>query len=78
MYDHEGESNDQLDDADLLTREQEQRADFRRREQAEPQFRHTTYGIVRGSPALIASWERWWKTNLDARLRGLMTRVLGR
>ena len=76
MYDDD--SNDQLDDAALLSREQDQRAHFRRLEQAEPHFRDTTYGIVQGSPALIESWERWWKTNLDARLRGIMRRVLGR
>lgn len=71
-------SNDSLDDADLLARESEQRSDFRRLEQAEPRFRYTTYGIIRASPALIASWERWWKTNLAARMRGIITRTLGR
>ena len=70
--------NDLLDDADLLSRERDQRDDFKRLEREEPRFRDTTYGVVRGSPALIESWERWWKTNLAARVRGLLTRTLGR
>lgn len=78
MHDDHPGPNDFLDDADLLSREKHQRADFRRLEQEEPHFRDTTYGLVRGSPALIESWERWWKTNLAARMRGLMTRTLGR
>lgn len=78
MYDDHADPNEFLDDTDLLSREQHQRADFRRLEQEEPHFRDTTYGVVRGSPALIESWERWWKTNLAARMRGLMTRALGR
>ena len=78
MYDDDEQSNDHLDDAGLLSRENDQRADFRRLEQSEPHFRDTTYGIVQGSPALIESWQRWWKTHLDARLRGIMTRTLGR
>ena len=78
VYDDHNQSNDQLDDAELLSRERDQRDDFRRLEQEEPHFRDTTYGIVRGSSALIESWERWWRTNQDARLRGIMRRVLGR
>ena len=78
MYTNDGESNDQLDDTQLLAREQDERDDFRKRQQEEPRFETTTYGVVRGSPALIASWERWWNTNLAARMRGILTRTIGR
>lgn len=72
------DTNDQLDDAELLAREQDDRDDFQRRRQEEPRFDTTTYGVVRGSPGLVASWERWWKTNLAARMRGILTRTVGR
>ena len=78
MHTNDGQSNDQLDDRQLLAREQDERDDFRRLEQREPHFRDTTYGVVRASPALVASWERWSKTNLAARMRGILTRTLGR
>lgn len=71
-------TNDELDDTELLAREQDDRDDFRRRQEEEPRFDTATYGVVRGSPSLIASWERWWKTNLAARMRGIMTRTIGR
>lgn len=78
MRGNDGESSDDLDDTELLERERDDREDFRRREEAEPRFRETTYGVIRGSPGLVASWERWWKTNLAARMRGILTRRLGR
>jgi hypothetical protein len=78
MYNDDEQGSDHLDDTQLLAREQDERADFRRLEQEEPHFRDTTYGVVHGSPALIESWERWWRTNLAARMRGIMTRALGR
>lgn len=78
MQKHDDRSADQLDDTELLAQEQEHREDFRRHEAAEPQETGTTYGLVRGSPALLASWERWWKTNLAARMRGILTRTIGR
>lgn len=71
------DSTDHLDDAELLARESTDRDEFKRLEQAEPQFRDTTYGQVRGSSALVLSWERWWSTNAAARLRGLLTRTIG-
>lgn len=78
MRSHDGNSSDDLDDTELLARERDDRADFRRWEEAEPHYRDTTYGVIHGSPGLIASWERWWKTNLAARMRGILTRTLGR
>ena len=78
MQRYDDRSTDQLDDRELLAREQAHREDFRRQEAAEPQPRGTTYGPMRGSPALLASWERWWKTNLAARMRGILTRTMGR
>lgn len=78
MHSHDDESNDQLDDTQLLAREQDERDDFRRRQREEPRFNTATYGVVGGSPTLVASWERWWKTNLAARMRGILTRTIGR
>jgi hypothetical protein len=71
-------STDHLDDTELLAQEQEDRDDFRRRAAVEPQDHGTTDGVARGSPALVAAWERWWRTNLAARMRGILTRTLGR
>lgn len=67
-------STDDLDDTALLAQEAKEHAEFTRMEQAEPRFRDTTYGLVRGSTALVLSWERWWRTNTAARLRGLLGR----
>ena len=78
MQTHDGRPTDELDDKELLAQEQEHREDFRRQEAAEPQQRGTTYGVVRGSPALLAAWERWWQTNLAARMRGILSRTIGR
>lgn len=78
MRTDDGRPTDELNDRELLAQEQEDREDFRRREAAEPQRRGTTYGVMRGSPALLASWERWWQTNLAARMRGILSRTLGR
>lgn len=71
-------ATDHLDDAELLAREIQQRDEFKHLEEQEPQLRDTTYGVLRGSVALVTSWERWWRTNAAARMRGLLTRRLGR
>lgn len=78
MRAYELDSNDDLDDRQLLERELEQRDALRQLEREDPRTRDTTYGAVRGSPELVESWERWWKTNLAARVRGLLTRTIGR
>lgn len=71
-------STDHLDDAELLARESLDLEEYHRLEREEPQHRDTTYGVIRGSRALIDAWERWWHTNLAARMRGILTRTLGR
>ena len=68
------DSTDQLDDTQLLHAEQEQRDDYTRLQRQEPHLRDTTYGLFKGSAALVASWERWSITNLAARMRGILGR----
>jgi hypothetical protein len=74
---HDG-STDHLDDGELLDRETHDRDEFKRLEAEEPQLRSTTYGPSRASTALVKAWERWWHTNAAARMRGLVSRTLGR
>lgn len=78
MRSDDRDSNDDLSDAQLLERERAQREAFREVERDDPRTRDKIYGDVRGSPALVESWERWWKTNLAARMRGILTRTTGR
>jgi hypothetical protein len=78
MHTADNDATNHLDDTQLLAVEVRQRDEFKRLEEREPQFRDTTYGVVRGSPALLESWQRWWNTNLAARGRGLLNRTLGR
>lgn len=75
---HDDVPTDSLNDAELLARETSELDDFKRLERMEPRFRDTTYGVVRGSAALVTSWERWWATNLAARMRGILTRTFSR
>jgi hypothetical protein len=72
------DSTDQLDDAQLMTRELRQHDEFERIGRADPRFRDTTYGRVHGSVKLVEAWNRWWKTNVAARARGLVSRGSGR
>lgn len=78
MYTQDYSPSDDLDDTQLLARELMERDEFKRLEEEEPRFRDTTYGLLHGSAALVASWERWWLTNVAARMRGLLTRSIGR
>ena len=70
--------SDELDDAQLLERERSDRAEFRRLQAEQPRFRDTTFGVVRGSALLVSAWERWWDTNLAARMRGILGRTIER
>lgn len=65
-------SNEALSDKDLLDREADQRDEFLRLERCEP--RETTYESLIGSRALMHAWDRWMRTSLTARLRGLLPR----
>ena len=78
MPHHTDDSSEDLTDRELLDRERNEHDDFRRQESEQPRFRDTTFGVVRGSPRLIAAWERWWKTNLAARMRGILGRSIDR
>jgi hypothetical protein len=72
MTDEMNKSNDSLSDAELLNREAEQRDEFLRLEESEPQLRDTTYRMVVGSRPLIHAWDRWTRTSIAVRLRGLL------
>ena len=74
MNHHDDHLTDHLDDTQLLAAEQVHRDDYARQRRQEPCVRDTTYGLIQGSAALVASWERWWATNLAARMRGLLGR----
>ena len=78
MPHHTDDSSEDLTDRELLDRERNEHDDFRRQEAEQPRFRDTTFGVVRGSPRLIAAWERWSKTNLAARMRGILGRSIDR
>ena len=68
------DSTDHLDDTQLLDMEQSHRDDYTRLQREQPHLRDTTYGMMKGSAALVAAWERWWTTNLAARMRGILGR----
>ena len=72
MHQSDDRPTDQLDDAQLLVAEQSLRDAYDRLRRQESH--DTTYRSKKGSPALITAWERWWKTNLAARLRGILSR----
>ena len=67
--------DDKLDDEELLDRESDEREDFMRIEGTEPQSPGTTYRVLSGSRALIDAWEKWMRTSVSARLRGLLPRA---
>ena len=66
--------NGELDDSDLLEREAANRHDFLRLAKHEPHLRDTVYRALNASPALMHAWERWSKTSIVVRLRGLLPR----
>lgn len=68
------DSTDHLDDTELLHMEQSHRDDYARLQRREPHLRDTSYGLISGSAALVASWERWCTTHLAARMRGILAR----
>ncbi len=70
----DGNANDELSDDALVEREESERREFLRLEQREPHLRDTNYRELTGSKALLHAWERWGRTNIDLRLRGLLAR----
>jgi hypothetical protein len=70
----DGNANDELTDDALVQREDSERREYMRLEQREPHLRDTTYRELTGSKGLLRAWERWSRTNVAMRLRGLLSR----
>jgi len=70
----DGNSNQELTDDALLQREESERREYIRLEGREPHLRDTRYRELTGSKQLLHAWERWSRTNLMVRLRGLLSR----
>jgi hypothetical protein len=70
----DGNANDELTDDALVQREESERREYMRLEQREPHLRDTNYRELTGSKALLRAWERWSRTNIAMRLRGLLSR----
>ena len=70
----DGNSNDELSDDALLQREESERREYVRLGDREPHLRDTNYRSLKASKALMHAWERWSRTNLAIRLRGLLSR----
>jgi hypothetical protein len=66
--------NDELTDDALVEREQSERREYMRLERREPHLRDTNYRELTASKALLHAWERWSRTIIAIRLRGLFTR----
>jgi hypothetical protein len=69
-----GNDNAELSDDALVDREQSERREYMRLEQREPHLKDTTYRELTGSKALLHAWERWSRTSIALRLRGLLAR----
>jgi hypothetical protein len=70
----DGNANDDLTDDALVQREDAQRREYMRLEKREPHLREKSYHELTGSKALLRAWERWSRTNIAMRLRGLLSR----
>ena len=67
-------ANEELPDDALLHREESERREYMRLEDKEPHLRDTNYQELKASPPLLHAWDRWWKTKILARARGLLPR----
>ena len=72
---YDGNSNEELSDDALLQREASDRREYDRLQEREPHLRDTNYRELTGSKPLLHAWERWSRTNLMVRLRGLISRL---
>jgi hypothetical protein len=70
----DGNQNDELTDDALVQREASDRREYMRLEEREPHLRDTNYRELTGSKPLLHAWERWSRTNIAMRLRGLLSR----
>ena len=71
---YDGNSNEELTDDALLQREESERREYNRLAKREPHLRDTNYRVLAGSKSLLHAWERWSRTDLMVRLRGLLRR----
>jgi hypothetical protein len=71
---HDGNNNNELTDDALLQREESERREYVRLEEKEPHLRDTNYRELTGSKPLLHAWERWSRTSIAVRLRGLLSR----
>ncbi|HMC56800.1 MAG TPA: hypothetical protein VKH19_16600 [Gemmatimonadaceae bacterium] len=71
---HDGNGNDELSDDALAQREDSERREYMRLEEREPHLRDTNYRELTGSKPLLRAWERWRRTDLAMKLRGLLSR----
>lgn len=67
----DGNAHENLDDAELIDREERDKRELIRLEGAEPGRRESTPQLSKASAALLQAWERWKASNIAARLRGL-------
>ena len=70
----DGNTNDELTDDALLQREESERREYIRLEAKEPHLRDTNYRELTGSKILLHAWDRWSRTSVAVRLRGLLSR----
>ena len=70
----DGNANSELTDDALLQREESERREYIRLQEREPHLRDTNYRELTGSKPLLHAWERWRRTNVMVRLRGLLSR----
>lgn len=71
---YDGNDNEELSDDALVQREGSERREYMRLEEREPHLRDTNYRELTGSKPLLHAWERWSRTRLAMRLRGLLSR----
>lgn len=71
---YDGNANEELTDDALLQREESERREYIRLKEREPHLRDTSYRELTGSKPLMHAWERWSRTNLMVKFRGLLSR----
>ena len=71
---YDGNANSELTDDALVQREESERREYIRLHEREPHLRDTNYRELTGSKPLMHAWERWSRTNIMMRLRGLVSR----
>ncbi|HJQ21678.1 MAG TPA: hypothetical protein VJ867_15120 [Gemmatimonadaceae bacterium] len=70
MTRHNGAADELLDDEELLRREDSERREYRRL-WLRDRNAGTTYGLSAASASLAHAWDRWNRTRVITRRRGL-------